>query len=163
MKTITATHKGIAINYADTHKSAFIPYQDNDIVNPSPNTKRKYRELNVIQKNMYCRLMYGMEAFTPDQIKSMSESLIFTIKTEHVRATNVVNMLKYERHYGAYNKLLKVIFPHVELSYFKDGKFAEMPTLKELKITTDDIIQAWIENKLLPLNFFSLEVDTLEL
>jgi hypothetical protein len=163
MKTITATHKGIAINYADTHKSAFIPYPDTDIVVELSNNKRKYRELNLIQKNMYCRLMYGIKAYSPDQVKSMSDALIFTIERQHTRATDVVNQLKYERHYGPYNKLFKVIFPHIELSYFKDGKFAEMPTLKELKITTDDIIQAWIDTKLLPLNFFSLEADQLEL
>lgn len=160
MKTITATAKGVAVNYENTHKSSFIPY-DKDVITESDN--RKYLELNVIQKSMYRRLMYGTKAFTPQEISTMTKAILFAIEKEHVRATDVLNKYKYEKHFGAYNKLLKVIFPHIELSYFKDGKFADVPTMKELKITTEDIINLWIENKLLPSNFLSLDVNNINL
>lgn len=163
MKTITATTKGIAINYQDTGKSSFIPYEKELYNNQSSDNNGKYRELNPMQRSMFCRLMYGIKNYNHDELSSMSESLIFTIKKEHYRATDVLNQLKYERYYGAYNKLLKTIFPQIELNYFKDGKYAEMPTLKELKITTDDIIKVWIDNKLLPLNFYSIQADELSL
>jgi hypothetical protein len=164
MKTITATNKGIAINYEDTHKSSFIPYaNDYSLTASTPNQKRNYLELNTIQKSMYRRLMYGQDAFTPEEITSMSPSTLFSIKKEHIRATEVLNQFKYERHYGAYNKLFAVIFPHIDLSYFKDGRYSEMPTLKELKISTNDIINLWIANKLLPSNFLSLNVETIKL
>lgn len=162
MKTITATAKGVAVNYEDTHKSSFIPYKKELIVE-SDNNRRNYLELNVIQRSMYRRLMYGTKAYTPSELGSMNKTTIFAIEKEHIRATEVLNQYKYEKHYGAYNKLLKVIFPHIELSYFKDGKYADMPTLGELKITTEDIINLWIANKLLPSNFLSLSVDTIEL
>lgn len=160
MKNITATAKGVAINYENTHKSSFIPYQERTECSQQ---RSNYFEMNEIQKRMYRRLMYGMKAFTKEEIVSMTKTTIFSIEKEHIRATEVVNQLKYERHYGAYNKLLKVIFPQVELSYFKDGKHSEMPTLKELKITTKDIVDAWILNKLLPSNFFNLNTETLSL
>lgn len=162
MKTITATAKGVAVNYEDTHKSSFIQYKK-ELVVESDNNPRKYLELNTIQKSMYRRLMYGTKAYTPAELSSMNKTTIFSIEKEHIRATEVINQYKYEKHYGAYNKLLKVIFPHIELSYFKDGKYADMPTLAELKITTEDIIRLWIENKLLPSNFLSLSVDTIQL
>lgn len=161
MKTITATKSGVSINYEDTGKSSFIKYKD--IQSSVSDNNHKYLELNVIQKSMFRRLMYGIKAYTPQEVASMDKALIFTIEKEHVRATEVVNKFKYEKHYAAYNKLLSVIFPHVELSYFKDGKYADMPTLKDLKITTEDIIRLWIENKLLPSNFLSLNVNNINL
>jgi len=162
MKTITATKTGVAINYHDTGKSSFIPYQFNEEA-PSPNRKSKYLELNIIQKSMFRRLMYGIKAYTPQEVSSMDEKLVFTIEKEHLRATQVLNKHKYEKHYAAYNKLLSVIFPHIELNYFKDGQYVDIPTMKELKITTYDIIVLWIDNKLLPSNFFNLDVHTIQL
>lgn len=160
-KTITATTKGISINYSNG-KSAFIPYQSVDEIS-SQNNPRRYKELNMIQKTMYRRLMYGTSAYTEQELGTMSQQIIFTIKKEHLRATEAINQLKYETYYGAYNKLLKVIFPQVELSYFKDGKFANLPTLKELKITTEQVINTWINHKLLPSNFYSISEETLQL
>jgi hypothetical protein len=159
-KTITATRTGIAINY-ENGKSNFIPYNKEEVHNSS-NTKR-YFQMNEIQRNMYRRLMYGLASFTSEEISSLDQPTLFKIKNEHIRATDVVNELKYTKYYGAYNKLLAVIFPHVELDYRKDGKYAEMPTLRELKITTSDIVNAWINNKLLPLNFYCLNEETIKL
>lgn len=161
MKTITATSKGIAINYQNTGKSSFIPYSQT--VSAQSVNKTTFFKMNDIQKKMYRRLLYGVKAFTPEELESMNQSLIIQIEKDHYRATEVVNKLKYDRFFGAYNKLLSVMFPHIELSYYKDGKFASMPSLKELKIQTTDIIDAWIENKLLPLNFLSLNPETVEL
>ena len=59
-KTITATKTGIAINYANG-KSSFIPYEQDEQI--SINVQRKYFTMNTIQKSMYRRLMYGMDAF----------------------------------------------------------------------------------------------------
>lgn len=160
MKTITATRTGIAINYQNG-KSSFIPYGKQSYQEHTSN--QRYFQMNDIQRTMYRRLMYGLAGFTSEEISSMHQTTIFKIKNEHLRATDIVNELKYTKHYGAYNKLLAVIFPHVELDYRKDGKYAELPTLKELKIKTTDIIDAWINGKLLPLNFYSLNEETLAL
>lgn len=163
MKTITATNKGIAINYQDTGKSSFIPYAQTPEQTSQSFNRAKFFEMNEIQRKMYRRLLYGVKAFTPEELSSMNESVIFSIEKDHYRAKEAVNKLKYDRFFGAYNKLLSVIFPHVELSYHKDGKYIPMPSLKELKITTFDVIDTWIENKLLPLNFMNLNVETLVL
>ena len=159
-KTITATKAGIAINYANG-KSSFIPYDKNEQINT--NVQRKYFTMNTIQKSMYRRLMYGMDAFDQEQIQSMTQQVIFRIKNDHLRATDALNQLKYDRVYGDCNKLLAVIFPHIKLDYFKDGKYSTLPTLKECKITTLDVVDLWINHKLLPLNFYSLNEETIDL
>jgi hypothetical protein len=162
-KTITATKTGIAINYANG-KSSFIPYEQNEQNEQiSINVQRKYFTMNTIQKSMYRRLMYGMDAFQEEQTQSMTQQVIFRIKNDHLRAINALNQFKYERVYGDSNKLLAVIFPHVKLDYFKDGKYSNLPTLKECKITTVDIIDLWINHKLLSLNFYNLNEETIEL
>lgn len=157
-KTITATRTGIAINY-ENGKSSFIPYDEKET--SLHVSTQLYFQMNDIQRNMYRRLMYGLASFTSDEISSFDSSTLFKIKNEHLRATDIVNELKYTRYYGAYNKLLNVIFPQVDLDYRKDGKHATLPTLKELKITTVDIIDAWITGKLLPLNFYNLNEESL--
>lgn len=159
-KTITATKGGIAINYSNG-KSSFIPYDKVEEI--SNNVQKTYFTMNSIQKSMYRRLMYGMDAFNQDEVKSMDNNVIFKIKNDHIRATDALNQLKYERVYGDCNKLLAVIFPHIKLDYFKDGKYSTLPTLKECKITTIDVVDLWINHKLLPLNFYSLNEEALAL
>jgi hypothetical protein len=161
MKTITATNKGIAINYEKTGKSSFIPYQDEPV--RQNNDNNRHYQMNSIQYKLYQQLMHGMKLYSSEERATMSENAVFSINNKHLRATEVLNMLKYERCYGHINKLFKVIFPQVKLDYFKDGKYADMPTLRELGITTLDIIDTWIENKLLPLNFYSLDTDNIKL
>jgi DNA-binding XRE family transcriptional regulator len=163
MKTITAAAKGIAINYQDTGKSSFIPYSQQNLAEKQKVNVNSFIQMNEIQRSMYRRLLYGTKAYTADQLESMSQTTIIQIEKDHYRATEVINKLKYDRMYGAYNKLLSVIFPQVELCYYKDGKHTPMPSLKELKIRTNDIVNAWIENKLLPLNFLSLNTETVQL
>ena len=163
MKTITATKQGISINYETRDKkSSFIRY---DEANSQQQSKRSenFFEMNTIQRNMYRRLFYGMEAFSAEEVKTMSKIDISKISRDHSKAQKVVNQMKYEKYYGDYNKLLAVIFPHVKLDFYKDGQDVSLPSLKELKITTVDIVNKWIEEKLLPSNFYNLNISNLAL
>jgi hypothetical protein len=163
MKTITATSKGISINYENRNqKSAFIKY---DEANQQQQSKRSenFFEMNTIQRNMYRRLFYGMEAFSAEEVKTMSKIDISKISRDHSKAQKIVNQMKYEKYFGDYNKLLAVIFPHVKLDFFKDGQDVSLPSLKELKITTVNIVDKWIEEKLLPSNFYNLNISNLAL
>jgi hypothetical protein len=163
MKTITATPKGIAINYERTEKSSFIPYETMERCTQNHINRYGHYQMNTIQYGMYQQLMYGMKSYTQDDINTMSESAKFTIRNRHMRATEVVNKLKYDKAYGYINKLFTVVFPQVKLDYYKDGKYADLPTLRELKISTIDVIDAWISEKLLPLDFYSLNEQSLKL
>lgn len=163
MKTITATPKGIAINYEQTNKSSFIPYETQERSFQNRVNRFGHYQMNTIQFGLYQQLMQGMSMYTPQEIDAMSESAKFTIRNKHTRATDVLNKLKYEKAYGYINKLFSVIFPDVKLDYYKDGRFADMPTLRELKISTVDIIDAWINEKLLPLDFYNLTEQRLKL
>lgn len=164
-KTITATSKGIAINYEDTGKSSFIEYDSNAITSFKSTHQKSTRfyEMNIIQRNMYRRLLYGMAAYNKDEIKTMSPSLVFTINKEHHKAKQIVNKLKYDKMFDATNKLLSVIFPHIKFDFYKDGQDVNYPTLKELGINTFDIVDAWIKGKLLPVNFYELTPECLHL
>jgi len=163
MKTITATKNGISINYeVKGKKSSFIRY---DEANQQQQSRRSenFFEMNVIQRNMYRRLFYGMEAFSAEEVKTMSKIDISKVTRDHSKATKIVNQLKYQKYFGDYNKLLAVIFPHVKLDFYKDGQDVSLPSLKELKITTVDIIDKWVEEKLLPSNFYNLNIANLAL
>lgn len=161
MKTITATRKGIAINYENNKKSSFISY---DEVNQKQNQKYKdFFEMNIIQRNMYRRLFYGLQAYSNQEVQSFTKKDIIAISHDHNKAQNIINSLKYDRLYNDVNKLLAVIFPHVKLDFYKDGHDVILPSLKSLKITTVDIIDKWIEYKLLPNNFYSINTDNLNL
>ncbi len=162
-KTITATSKGVAINYQDSGKSTFVPYELNAYESTRSHIGQNTLIMNDIQRIMYRRLMYGMKNYTAEEISVMDSTTILHIEKDHARATNVVNKLKYERVYGAYNKLLSVIFPDIELDFYKDGKYLSLPSLRELKISTRNVVDAWIDNKLLPLNFYNLTPETIQL
>lgn len=160
MKTITATAKGIAINYEDSNKSTFIYYEQTSAIIKEQNN---YFEMNAIQRSMFRRLMYGINAYSSEEIQTMTEIIKYSIKKDHTKAIEVVNKMKYEKYYGDYNKLLSAIFPKIKLSFYKDGQDFPTPSLKELKITTSDIINAWINEKLLPLNFYQITQESLTL
>jgi hypothetical protein len=162
MKTITANKNGVTINYENGNKSAFIKY---DEANQQGNNRKSsnFFEMNNIQRNMYRRLFYGMEAFSVEEIKTMSKIDITKVTKDHTKAQKIVNEMKYQKLYGDYNKLLAVIFPHIKLSFYKDGQDIPLPSLKELKITTVNIIDKWIEEKLLPSNFYNLNYCNLAL
>jgi hypothetical protein len=162
MKTITATKQGIAINYESNRKSLFIKY---DEANQQQQNKKSadFFEMNTIQRNMYRRLFYGMESFSAEEVKTMSKIDISKVTRDHNKAQKIVNEMKYQKLYGDTNKLRAVIFPHVKLGFYKDGQDVSLPSLKELKITTVDIINKWIEKKLLPENFFNLNIANLAL
>lgn len=162
MKTVTATAKGVAVNYENTQKSTFIPYGEQ----PSTGNHRQMQyhyQMNNIQYGMYQQLMLGPKAYSQQEFENLSENTKFAIRNKHMRATEVLNKMKYEKAYGYINKLFAVIFPDIKLDYYKDGKYADMPTLSELGIKTVDIIDAWIDNKLLPLNFYDINEEKLAL
>jgi len=99
MKTITATKTGISINYeVRDRKSSFIKY---DEANQQQQSKRSenFFEMNTIQRNMYRRLFYGIEAFSPEEVKTMSKIDISKVTRDHSKAQKIVNQMKYEKYY----------------------------------------------------------------
>jgi len=165
MKTITATNKGIVINYEGSTKSSFVHYEQpvQQVTNNQRVNKQRFYEMNQIQKSMYRRLLYGLTAYSQEEISTMSPEVVFNIKKDHHRASELINIMKYDMVYESYNKLLSVIFPKVNFSYYKDGQDVSLPTLKELKISTLDVVDCWIKGKLLPLNFYDLTLSTLKI
>ena len=73
MKTVTATAKGVAVNYESTNKSSFIPY--GDIEPQGDNRRMRYHyQMNNIQYGLYQQLMLGPKAYSQNEFESMPEN-----------------------------------------------------------------------------------------
>jgi hypothetical protein len=120
--------------------------------------------LNLIQRPMYRRLMYGMKEFSDAQKRAMSPQAIHRIEQDHLRATRFLHIMKAKRYMAAETKLINQIFGENSIRYDKDCDWMEpLPsgvTLRSLKFTTTDVINELIIRKLLPANFLSITPQT---
>jgi hypothetical protein len=120
--------------------------------------------LNMIQRPMYRRLIYGMKDFSDAQRKAMSPKAIHRINTDHERATRFLHIMKAKRYMEAETKLINAIFGENSIRFDKDCDWMEpLPsgvTLRSLKFTTADVINELIIRKLLPANFLSINEQT---
>ena len=121
--------------------------------------------MNDIQRSMYRKLMYGMDDMSFQQIKSLSKDEEFSIIRNHMHTKEAINRLKYEKYYKDVNKLLSVIIPNSVFGYKYDGNYYDypLPSLRQLKISTRQVINTLISNKLLPDNFYELDKNKLNL
>lgn len=115
--------------------------------------------LNMIQRQMFRRLMYGLKEYGPEQIACMSPSSISRIVEDYKKAKRALHILKAKKYYHAETKLLSAIFPHANLGQKDHDWFLELPknvTLRSLGISTKEVIDEFIKRKLLPRNFYQL-------
>lgn len=118
--------------------------------------------LNLIQRQMYRRLMYGLTEYAPEQIASMSPSILTKIVEDYKKAKRALHILKAKKYFKHETNLFKAIFPHARLGEKDHDWFLEIPkevTLKKLGISTTEVIEEFIRRRLLPRDFFSLTFD----
>lgn len=120
--------------------------------------------LNLIQRPMYRRLMYGLAEYSPAQLATMGKDSISRIVTDHERAKRVLHVMKAKRYMKAETKLLNTIFSHCNIREDKDCDWMDpLPksvTLRSLGITTREVCEEFIHRKLLPKNFFEITEQT---
>jgi hypothetical protein len=135
--------------------------------------------MNLIQRSMYRRLMYGLKEYQPEMIAGMSPASIERVVQDHKKTTKVLQILKakryFESNHPAETKLISDIF---RFGYARSGKtfkplgsklsdfMGELPrgmTLNKLGITTDEVVEELIKTGLLPQNFLQLTPEKLEL
>lgn len=122
--------------------------------------------LNLIQRQMYRRLMYGLKEYAPEQVASMSPSIITKIVEDYKKAKRALHVLKAKTFYKNETNLIKAIFPHAHLGEKDHDWFLEIPkdiTLKKLGISTQEVIEEFIRRRLLPKDFFSLTLQNANL
>jgi hypothetical protein len=122
--------------------------------------------MNIVQRQMYRRLMYGLKEYTPEQIAAMSPASISQIVTDYQKASRALHVLKAKSFYKHETNLIKAIFPHAKIGDKDFDWLMELPknaTLKKLGIDTLTIVNEFIRRRLLPKDFLTLSVDNIQL
>lgn len=117
------------------------------------------------QNYLYKRALYGLTACTEDELAVMCSKKKARINNVYVKAQNVLNLYKQKITIAYTNSLFKTLFPKSSLTQFLldsdivDPNFKNTLTLKDLKISKDDIIKVFIKEGVLPKNFHELSMD----
>jgi hypothetical protein len=122
--------------------------------------------LNLVQRQMYRRLMYGLKEYSPEQIAAMTPRTITQIVNDYQKASRILHVMKAKIFYKHETNLIKSIFPHAKIGERDLDWLMELPknvTLKKLGISTKDIVNEFIKRKLLPNNFLELSPENIEL
>lgn len=119
-------------------------------------------ELNNVQRQMYRRLMYGLDNYSKEERAEMSTDVLVKIIRNYQKAQKVLHVMKAKIFYAAETKLFNAIFTD-ENQQVKDRDADWMlpipkeATLNKLGITPKMIIDEFIKRKLLPKNFYELK------
>lgn len=122
--------------------------------------------MNMIQRAMYRRLMYGLSEFSPEQISDLSVKFENTIVREHRFTRQAVQILKAKKLYGVETRLINAIFQHSPIGDKDYEWIMSIPkkhTLRNLGISTKEILDELISRKLLPENYHTLDVTQVQL
>ena len=122
--------------------------------------------LNMIQRQMFRRLMYGLKEYTPEQRASMSPATITQIVSDYKKAKRALHILKAKRYYHAETKLMSAIYPSINIGTKDFDWYLDIPknvTLRSLGISTKEVIEDFISRKLLPKNFFSITCENVQM
>lgn len=168
--SITASAQGIAF-VNKNGKSILQKYDDtyqakSELKPPHIAETAERIHLNLVQRQMYRRLMYGLKEYTPDMIAALSPVSISRIVNDYNKASRALHVMKAKKLYKNETNLVNSIFSHVNIGEKDFDWLIELPktaTLKKLNISTRDVIDEFIKRKLLPRNFYFLSSETIQL
>lgn len=118
--------------------------------------------LNMVQRNMYRRLMYGLKEYTPEQVASFSPSTLSRLVADYKKAKQYLHIMKAKKLFGPETLIINALFPHAKIGEKDFDWFLDLPktaTLRNLGITTREVIDEFVRRKLLPKNFYELETQ----
>ena len=113
------------------------------------------------QNLLYRKLLFGYDAYTKEELASLSPKELKTIKFQYAKTQRVINMHKQKVLNKTIASLLLPVFHKSCLikelcSDFTDKMFFCTLSFKDLSISKEDIVSLLIANKLLPNNFYTL-------
>lgn len=174
---ITATSQGV-VSYDAKGVSRLDRYDDKYQTKSKVRSERVKKtvielekiHLNLVQRAMYRRLMYGLKEYTPEQVASMSPSSITRIVEDFKKAKRALHVLKAKQHYRPETRLINALLGS-QSGIEEIGKrdydwYLELPktvTLKSLGIGTKQVVDEFITRKLLPKNFWNINNQTISL
>lgn len=167
IKVISATPQGLL--FQEKGRPVFKRYENTyqHKVKQKSNYNKKVQntidsiELNLVQREMYRRLIYGLKDFTPEQVETMSPRTKYQLIVDFSKAQKVLNVMKAKKLYQAETKLFNAMLP-IKTGDRDSDWLLEIPkqyTLKKLGISVRDIINEFIDKNLLPKNFFELKLE----
>jgi hypothetical protein len=173
MKTynvITATAQGL-VAYNDMGNAVMIRYARFQKTERKAHIQKTQQEiekihLNLVQREMFRRLMYGLKEYTPEQVASFSPSTLTRIVEDYKKAKRALHVLKAKRFYYAETRLMNAIFPHAKIGEKDHDWYLELPksvTLRSLGISTKEVVDEFVKRRLLPKNFHDITLENVKL
>jgi len=165
--SITATAQGI-VTYDLNGKAQMIRYDKlaQNKITRSNSVKRTQEQvekihLNMVQRQMFRRLMYGLKEYAPEQIASFSPSTLSRIVSDYNKAKQYLHVLKAKKLFVGETKIINAIFGtnigQKDYEWYLD--LPKSATLRNLGVSTKDVIDEFINRKLLPKNFLQISTE----
>jgi len=131
------------------------------------NTYTEYEKdnYNGYQNHLYKRALYGLSAFTQDEIATMCSKKKQRVNKVYMKGQNVINLYKQKVTNAYSNFIFKTLFPESPITQFlveteeTDVEFKNTLSFKELGISKDQIVGVFITEGILPKNFYELDRD----
>ena len=120
---------------------------------------------NNYQNHLYKRALYGLSAFTQQELATMCSKKKQRVSKVYLKGQNVINLYKQKLTNAYSNFIFKTLFPESPLTQFfieteeTDVEFKNTLTFKDLGITKDQVIGLFITEGILPKNFHELDKD----
>jgi len=171
---ITATAQGIVYHSDEESPKSKLEIYDksyqakNDVLSSKQQkTKNTVDNLNMnlIQRQMYRRLMYGLKSYSPEQIASMSSASIKRVVDDYSETKRAIHIIKAKKCFQGETKLLNKIFNR-DIGKYNSDWYMDIPkylTLRKLDISIKTVINELIRKRLLPKNFYELSSNTITL
>jgi competence CoiA-like predicted nuclease len=131
------------------------------------NTYTEYEKdnYNSYQNHLYKRALYGLSAFTQDELTTMCNKKKQRVNKVYMKGQNVINLYKQKVTNAYSNFIFKTLFPESPMTQFfidaaeTDVEFKNTLTFKDLNISKDQIVGVFITEGILPKNFYELDRD----
>lgn len=166
-KTISANSKGIVISYGDRNKHQFVNYQSTSKEVEKIQLYGSHRREPIFyftptQKDLFQKVVYGLSAYTKEEITSMSKYKKHQVIVSYTKAQRILNRWKQEIVNETIDTLFLRMFPKSktakqmvsEKGY--DDNLECTISFKDLGISKKQVVNKLIEFGLLPENFFNL-------
>lgn len=119
--------------------------------------------LTQYQNYLYKRALYGLKGISQEELATICNAKKVRINKVYKRGQRVINLYKQRLTIAYSNKFFQTLFPKSELTSIlletdeTDEKFINTLSFSDLGITKLDIVKLFVEEGILPSNFFQLE------
>ena len=128
-------------------------------------TKYEQDSYTQYQNHLYKRALYGLNAFTQQELTTMCSKKKQRVSNVYLKGQRIINLYKQKLTIAYSNMLFKTFFPDSPVtSYLLDKQELDINhtntlTFKDLNISKEDIITIFMNEGVLPKNFYSITVD----